>query len=843
MPAPSDEALEQARRLHEKAVADGRFGHAVKAIKTLERALAALEGRTEREAGLLTVEVLLSLAVNVAEVHGADRGLLEMARAERLVRQLDDPALTVRMHNNHALIASRAGDLAQAGEQFDLAMKLLEHASPHDRMYTLLNSGNLRLYRGQLVEAQRLFSQSAAAAETAAILDGQFRALHNLGYVEFLAGNIPAALQSMEQANALEVEVSRGIWALDRARILLEAGLTREADETLALAEGIFRTDRTAQDLGETEVARAECALVTGDVAAARRYAARARDRFRRRGNARWQRAAELVLLQGDLRAGRPGARIAPVAARLAVDLAADGLSTSARTARLIQVEALLSVGQLRQAEQVIAAVGREQPTDPIAARTHARYVRARLDLGRGDRAAARRQVRAGLATLAQHQARFGGIDLRTASAVHGRRLAELDLSMALDQGRPAVVFAAIERGRAVSSRLPAVQPPADERTAELLSELRQVVESLHAARGDSVSAQRRRRDLEQQIQSRSWTLPGAGTAAAPAGLDEVRAAARAAEVTVVAYLATGGGLHALVIEPARLRLVELGSGGEVDELIRRARADFDVIAHDRMPAGIRAAATASLRRSLAGLDAALLAPIGVHEQRLVVVPTGLLGAVPWSALPSRNRRATVVAPSATAWLDAARRDAPRAGTTIALAGPRLERAAQEVQQIAASWLTGLAVPRGDRAGLLAAFAAASIVHVAAHGQHQIENPLFSSIQLGDGPLFAHELATTPPHVVLSACELGLATVRPGDEALGLTSVLLQRGTQSVIGTVARVGDGAAAEAMVDYHRLLASGLSSADALATASAQAPTPLPFVCFGSAWTASTAGPAAA
>ena len=88
--------------------------------------------------------------------------------------------------------------------------------------------------------------------------------------------------------------------------------------------------------------------------------------------------------------------------------------------------------------------------------------------------------------------------------------------------------------------------------------------------------------------------------------------------------------------------------------------------------------------------------------------------------------------------------------------------------------------------------AGARIAHVAAHGVHQTENPLFSSLRLADGPLFAHELdqtARTPDHVVLSACELGLATVRPGDEALGLTSVLLHLGTRSVVAGVARVGD------------------------------------------------------
>ena len=129
-----------------------------------------------------------------------------------------------------------------------------------------------------------------------------------------------------------------------------------------------------------------------------------------------------------------------------------------------------------------------------------------------------------------------------------------------------------------------------------------------------------------------------------------------------------------------------------------------------------------------------------------------------------------------------------------------------------------------------------SVVHVAAHGVHQTENPLFSSLRLADGPMFAHEMdqtARTPEHVVLSACELGLATVRPGDEALGLTSVLLHLGTRSVVAGVARVGDDLAAETMIAYHERLASGQDSAAALADATSASRTPVPFVCFGASY----------
>ena len=111
----------------------------------------------------------------------------------------------------------------------------------------------------------------------------------------------------------------------------------------------------------------------------------------------------------------------------------------------------------------------------------------------------------------------------------------------------------------------------------------------------------------------------------------------------------------------------------------------------------------------------------------------------------------------------------------------------------------GAALLTGERAWtapVREALAGADLVHVAAHGTHQQESPLFSSLRLVDGPLYAYELdadVRAAPCVVLSACEAGLATVRPGDEGLGLTSALLHLGSRSVLAGVARVRDDVAA--------------------------------------------------
>jgi CHAT domain-containing protein len=64
---------------------------------------------------------------------------------------------------------------------------------------------------------------------------------------------------------------------------------------------------------------------------------------------------------------------------------------------------------------------------------------------------------------------------------------------------------------------------------------------------------------------------------------------------------------------------------------------------------------------------------------------------------------------------------------------------------------------------------------------------------------------------------------------MGMASVLLASGTTCVIASVTPVRDDAARDLMVTFHRLLATGLSPARALAAAP-RTPGVLGFQCFG-------------
>jgi tetratricopeptide (TPR) repeat protein len=854
----AENARAVAAELRLRGVAENNAGRPVRALRHFRHALKLLaasggSATDAAAAATLRARVLISMAMSESELGGLERGLAALDPVRDYLATHSDPAVEVHLHCQIGYMQVRGGLFDEGLASLNLAGAMLDQVLPAEAANILLNRGMVHVFRGDLARARADYSRCIELSVRHGLAVEQAKARHNMGEVEFFAGNLAAALRLMDSANALGADVSRAVSLVDRSRVLIEAGLHREADDALREAGELFRADRLFKDVGEVELARAECALLDGEFAAARRLAGSARTRFRRRANDRWRRDAELVLLQADLAAGRPGLRLALPALRLAAEFREQGLATRARTARLVAAEALLRAGATQDAREAAADAGPIRPNDSMSARLHTRLVRATLQLANGERRAAGREIRTGLSELARHQSRFGSVDLQTASAVHGRQLAALDLGLALAEGNPSSVLAAVERGRSISYRLRSVVAPSDERDGHLLAELRQAVEELRGiesdvGQADTASALRRRiAEIQHALRSRAWHADGSGEADRPAAPAEVAAALDTSGSRLVCFAESEGRLHAVTLGGSVRSVVGLASSDSITELVRRVRADLDMLSRNHLPDAMRAVMGKSLSRSLQTLDELLLRPIALGDDPLVVLPTGPLATLPWGLLPSLRTRPVTVTPTATAWL-AARGRKPavsRSGVAV-FTGPDLDFAETEAKAVARAWRTRAGTPTlysgaaSTQTGLLGAMGSASLVHIAAHGEHQAENPLFSSVRLSDGPVYAYEFdrsAAAPAHVVLSACELGQATIRPGDEALGLTSVLLHLGSTCVVSGVARVHDETAAAVMSDYHRALAAGLDSVRALADAVARTDgPPAPFVCFGADWAAS-------
>jgi hypothetical protein len=559
--------LDRAVQLHQRALTQCARSRFDLADRGLNRALGYLERpdlAEQRRAQLIKVRVLTTLSSVEVELRGqrdperaAEQRLVE---AQRIAVDLGEPAVAFAVDNALALQALRRGDHEQALTLFAAAERHVADASVNDASIFYLNRGNLRLQRLELGPARRDLDRcitlaTAVGADTTEreLEISEFMARHNLGYLEYLAGNLPLSLEIMDQAAAMPVGASLAISALDRASVLIEAGLSDAADRALLGAQEEFRRGRLHQELAETELARAECAVLSGNLKAARALAGSARTRFRRRGNHRWRRVAELSLLAADLADGRPPTRLIGPALRLSNEFAEQGLSMQSKSAALIACATLAAAGQLDLAEQRFAALGPVHAADPIAAKLQHRTVATTLHLRAGQPARAKSEIRRGLAELSRHQAKFGSIDLQTAAAIHGRALVRLDLELALSEGRPRSVFEAIEHGRAASHRITAVTPPAGE-SAELLAELRQLGEMVKTV-GDDPAAQTEARVIRQrmaalygQLSAISWRVIGRGGVVTPAPMATVVAAVVEHGKVLVSYCRVADNWAAVVL-------------------------------------------------------------------------------------------------------------------------------------------------------------------------------------------------------------------------------------------------------------------------------------------------------
>lgn len=860
-------SLARARELHARGVAATARARPATGARLHRSGLRLLGWPSAVVDGPLAARLLISLAFAESELGRTDLGLELLSDAEALVAEADRGVLL----QQRGLLLMRTGRTREVLPLLDAAVPLLaapEHAAV--LMRTLLNRGALHFASGRIGLARADLGRSRELAERSGAALVVAKAVHNLGVCELLAGDIPAALAAYAEAERGYREAGPG-WlphiSRERASVLLEAGLAREAGVELDSAIAEFRRHRLSHELAEAELARAQAALMAGDLAVADRWAAAAQRRFRRRGNQAWAALAELTRLRVAWELGASRSAQAATASELAERLRKLGLADDAALAEWIGVRALLAAGAPDLAQGQAAELPPVRSGAPVETRLLHRLVAAELAFAAGSRALAFRQLRAGLATLQEHRSRLGSADLQSGTAALGVQLARTGLLTALDDGTARQVYDWSERARAQTFRIRPVRPVADPEVAEAVAELRalrgQAREAELAGERDP-AALRRCAELERWITRRSWQERGPGRSSAAAGFDEVGTSLGGR--TLVSLMSRRGRLVALVLRDGTARMVSLGSYEAAAEAQRRLLSDLDALAGRRLPERMAAVVQASVRRQLGVLSAEVLAPLRtvIGDTELVLVPTMALTALPWGLLPELAGRPVTVAPSATAWRSATEvrharhRPAPPVGVggpvraggshrrarggsagggprSVLVAGPGLAHADPEVAQLAriypdAQLLDGSAatVPAA-----LAALDGVPIAHFATHGHHDRENVLFSRLDLVDGPLMAYDLqqlAVPPEQVVLSACDVGRAVVRPGDELLGFTAALLYAGTAGVVSAVTRVPDEDAVRIMTAFHRELAAGAAPAAALAAATADEPHSS-FVCFGS------------
>ena len=687
-----------------------------------------------------------------------------------------------------------------------------------------LNLGALLSYLGRLDDAQAHLEQALSQAEQLdqTMLHGVVE--QNLAHVAGLVGDLPRAFESFERAaSRFERHGYEGPFThslrLDHARALLQANLLGEAVQLADSAVTESEETEGGLDLAESLLVAAEAHLAAGDTGESEALAERSEDEFLRSGRPAWGALARSVLLRIRGVDG-PNPDLAEEIEANAAELERAGYRMQAVRARLFAAELRIGLGDIDGAERLLATVGPAVATSLLDEVATLR-VRALVAHARDRHADARRAVNRGVRLLADHQVILGAIELRAHAAENSNDLARIGVRLAIDDHRPRELLAQLEATRRTVSLLPAARPPEDEVLAELLTELRVVAAQQRAAiEGGSPDGDlaRRRRALEGRIRGHLRRAP-AGASRRDIPLDE--SVRLLGDRALVEYANLDGRLHAVSVVGGRTSMHDLGT---IDSLV----PDIDGCSHAlhrlnraQGSAASRAAAATSLG-VLTGALAERLIPRRVlrSQQPVVVVPTGILYALPWAALPGLMGRAVSVCPSLTGWA-IAQLDTRSGGRVGLVAGPELAHADEEVAALAEihdapELLTGEAATASRALDLIGR---CDLVHLACHGAYRHDNPLFSTLRLADGTLTVFDLercAALPRTVVLSACNVAMDAAVGGGALLGLASSLMTFGAGTVIAPLTPVSDERLVAVMVRLHRALHDGVQPAQALALA---------------------------
>lgn len=290
----------------------------------------------------------------------------------------------------------------------------------------------------------------------------------------------------------------------------------------------------------------------------------------------------------------------------------------------------------------------------------------------------------------------------------------------------------------------------------------------------------------------------------------------------LLAYYSDGVSLWAFKLTQDSLELVELGAiVKRIDQLLNKLQANIDralLTSHESTDANIL---NDFLAQVLLQLHKLLIAPLQLQDaERVVIVPYGSLHYLPFHLLRSEKGY----------WIEHCELAVLPAASLITRTSPEREPGALA---LAHSWNNRLKTPLREATDVVSKLGGQvydeqavtrttldanprQVLHLAVHGTYRLDEPDFSFLELGDGPIYFDDLLQhdlSYELVTLSACESGRSQVSAGDELIGLGRGFLFAGAGALLASLWRVDDAFTSALMDAFYKHLGSGLSKASAL------------------------------
>src|SRR6266568_286903 len=700
-----------------------------------------------------------------------------------------------------AIVLRDRGDVAAAIAELRIALRLAIGSGDLARQADVRATLGVALAGiGRSKQGLAALDQAATQARGASlgrVLMRRASTLKRLGRYQEALDDLGRALPVLRRA-ADTVWEARSL--THRAEVYLAFGNTARAEADFALAEELFASNGQELEYAKALHNRGLVAIVRGDLPSALSYLEVAGRRY------------------DALGATDPQLAIDRCSTLLAAGLASDAM----READAATAQFSASGGDaLKRTELIyVAATAALSAADPAGAleragrarrlfHAHGRDLwesRAQLVAVRARYANGQRTARL-LAQTEQIASRLE--DLRDEDAPRAHLLAgRIALREALRRGDPRLLLAWSERWRATALGRPSMKPPHDKERIAELSALRAVTrmhDDARAVGGTTVVLDRERRRLEHAVRARALRTVGGAAAGAPkfdldalfAGLGDTR---------LVELIEIDGALHVITVVDRRVRRHALESRPDNVGMARSVLTPVAVGPPAEHLESLLSQVGARLERFLIGPGAADLG-----DGPVVVIPPGRLHAIPWSLLPSLRNRVVSVAPSASTWLHATGTQPPENDRVTLILGPGLDTGGAEIPRLARHYRSATVLGHGTATAedALAALDGAWLAHIAAHGTFRADNPLFSALQLDDGPLTVHDferLQRAPYHMVLSSCNSGVAAPVGADDLLGLVRSLIPLAAGGILASAVPVNARAAVPLRVALYDAIQNG-------------------------------------
>src|SRR6266545_861126 len=577
-------------------------------------------------------------------------------------------------------------------------------------------------------------------------------------------------------------------------------------------------------------------------------------------------RRGRIALRQGDL--GR-----ASVEARAAADyFNANGQQVEYAHATLLHGQALLAMGNYdASVAHGAAALGIARQNNVPALRYTAHLLLGRAAEAKGDLAHAARQYRAAAATVERVQ-RGLTITLRPGFLEDKGEALQALLALQLRLGAATRAFETLERAKSqallnyLANREQLHWAADDPRSQALIEELDSLREEHQwfyrlahepmtgdmtpealapgLAQAKVATGEQRWRAITEQLYLQSGERSAAAHVAAPS-LEEVQHCLPN-DTLMIEFYNDGTTLWAFSVDGRDLHVDQLPASVEmIEQLQAQLRLNLGAALKAGPHAPVTRGLTALAQRILQRLYHELLKPLESRMRghgRLVIVPYGSLHYLPCHLL--YNGAAYLIEQYEIVILPAAgliTRPAPvRPGGALVLAHswegrlPQTQAEAQIVHRLFGGQVYSDCAARR----MLLRAAPAQVLHIVAHGEHRLDQPELSYIQLADGQLYTDDLLQLDLSyelVTLSACETGRSSVVAGDELIGLGRGVLYAGAGALVVSLWRVADSMTVDLMEHMYQNLHDGVSKAAALRTAQCAAlrATPRPHPAFWGAF----------